>query len=168
MRAVVWCVPFCLALLGQEPPAVPDQRTLIGNRFFGLEVAHTPAAREQGLMDREELGDGAGMLFVFPEERELSFWMRRCLFDLDIVFLDAAGIVVDIQTMRIQPPRRRGETEMEYQRRLPLHKSKAPAQFAIELPGGCVEYTGLRVGDRVALDLPLLLRLVAGEVAGDE
>jgi len=163
MRTLTWCALFSLALLGQDGARLPVREVQIGNRFFKLEVAHTPATRVRGLMDREGLEDGKGMLFVFPREEERSFWMCRCLMDLEIVYLDADGVVVDIQTMVTEKLRKRSETQAEYEKRLPLYKGKAPAQFAIELSVGSVEDVELKKGDRVLLDLAVLNRLVEGE-----
>ena len=147
-------------------PVLKD--VLIGNQFFQIEVAHTPQTRERGLMDRDELGFDGGMLFVFPVAEERVFWMCRTRIDLDIVFLDAAGVVVDIQTMPAELPCKPGETETDYEARLPRYASKAPAQFAIELQAGTAAAAGLREGDRIALDIPALNRLVATENAEEE
>lgn len=40
------------------------------------------------------------MLFVFPEEEAATFWMRDMLFDVDMLFIERNGSIVDIQTMR--------------------------------------------------------------------
>jgi uncharacterized membrane protein (UPF0127 family) len=163
MRASVWCGLVSLALLAQGGKPLPVRDVLIGTQFFRLEVAATPATREHGLMERDNLAFDAGMLFVFPKEKELVFWMYNTRLDLDILFLDATGKVVDIQTMPTERPRKTSETEEEYEGRLPRYTSKAPAQFAIELKVGSAQMSGVKVGERVSLDLPALNRLVAGQ-----
>ena len=50
-----------------------------------LEIVKTPTQRNRGMMGRKSL-DG-GMLFLFPNIQELSFWMKNCLIPLDIIFL---------------------------------------------------------------------------------
>lgn len=97
------------------------------------EVAATPEERQRGLMYRTELPAGSGMLFVFEDEQELSFWMKDTYIPLDIAFLDAAGRIVDIQQMQPQ-------TEE-------LHTSAAPAIFALEVPLGWFAAHGVNVGD---------------------
>jgi uncharacterized membrane protein (UPF0127 family) len=149
MRASIWCGLVSLALLAHQP--------------FTLEVAATPTTREHGLMERDTMAFDAGMLFVFPKEKELVFWMYNTRMDLDILFLDSAGKVVDIQTMPKERPRKAAETEAEYEERLPRYTSKAPAQFAIELKVGSAQMSGVKVGEQVSLDLPALNRLVAGQ-----
>src|SRR5712671_6552489 len=42
-----------------------------------LEVAATPEERARGLMYRTSLAEGSGMLFVFDEDRNQSFWMKN-------------------------------------------------------------------------------------------
>jgi len=50
-----------------------------------LEIMKTPNQRNSGMMGRKSLN--GGMLFLFPNIQELSFWMKNCLIPLDIVFM---------------------------------------------------------------------------------
>jgi len=66
-----------LPLSGQERLPPPGQAWVIfGVDTVQAEVARTPAERERGLMFRESLAKGRGMLFVFPEAQIRSFWMK--------------------------------------------------------------------------------------------
>ncbi|CAN5679179.1 hypothetical protein BH23GEM11_BH23GEM11_08200 [soil metagenome] len=105
---------------------------LFGSDTVRAEVADTPESRERGLMHRTELADGEGMLFVYSSMATRSFWMRNTFIPLDIAFLDARQIIVDIQQM--EP-----ETET-------LHESSAPAMFALEVPQGWYAARDIRVG----------------------
>lgn len=63
---------------------------------FSVEVAASDAERAKGLMFRRELGTKKGMLFVFPSERQLSFWMKNTLIPLDMVFVSKDWKVVGV------------------------------------------------------------------------
>jgi uncharacterized protein len=64
------------------------------NNCFKVELALTERDRELGLMSRESLDSDKGMLFIFPEEGDYSFWMKDTLIPLDIIWLDKDGKVV--------------------------------------------------------------------------
>lgn len=51
------------------------------------EVARTPAQTQHGLMYRRDLEADAGMLFLFPRPRHITFWMRNTYLPLDMIFI---------------------------------------------------------------------------------
>ena len=73
-------------------------------------------------MFREELPEDRGMLFVFPDERVLEFWMRNTEIPLSIAFADASGRIVRI-------------ADMEPLSDAPV-SSGAPARYALEVNRG--------------------------------
>ncbi len=72
---------------------------IFGTDTVLAEVAGTPAARERGLMDRDAVPDGTGMLFIFPRSEERSFWMRNTFVPLDIAFFDDSNRIAGIKRM---------------------------------------------------------------------
>ena len=48
-----------------------------------IEIADTPAAREQGLSGRTEIPEDYGMLFVFPDKGDYGFWMKDLMVSID-------------------------------------------------------------------------------------
>ncbi len=124
----------------------------LGGESFTLELATDPGSRARGLMFRDSIAADGGMLFVFPDSRPRGFWMKNCLVDMDIIFLDAGGRVVRTLEMFAEPLQRQDESLSDYHRRLPSYRSVEPAQFAIELRHGTVPRLGIAAGDRLLDD----------------
>lgn len=131
--------------VGQEADGAPrpGQRGVVrttelrvGDVTVTAEIADTPALRERGLMGRESLPENFGMLFVYPDERELSFWMRNTPLALDIAFLDRSGTITNIETM--QP----NDDENTV--------SERPAMYALEMEAGWFEANAVEPGMRVS------------------
>ena len=97
------------------------------------EVADTQAERQQGLMDRDRLDAGSGMLFVFEQELPHAFYMRNTLIPLDIAWLDRSLVVVDIQQMEPET--------------VDFHEPARAALYALEVPQGWYSEQEVRVGD---------------------
>lgn len=121
----------------------------IGGRKFQLEVADDFEEIVRGLMERESLPADGGMLFVFSDVRHHSFWMKNTKIPLDVAFIDAFGVITAIHTMKIEPPRRPGESQYDYENRLPLYPSRRSAAFAIEVNAGTFEELGVVAGDKI-------------------
>ena len=115
-------------------PAPGRAWVVFGADTVVAEVARTPDQRAQGLMYRQELPDGTGMLFVFEDNALRSFWMQNTYVPLDIAFLDPALTVVDIQQMAPMTT--------------DAHESAAPAMFALEVRQGWFADQGIAVGAR--------------------
>ena len=67
---------------------------VVNEQIIFVELAITPQEREKGLMERKVLEDNNGMLFVFSDEGEYSFWMKNMEISLDIIWINADGNVV--------------------------------------------------------------------------
>ncbi len=101
------------------------------------EIADDPTEQRRGLMERTELAENAGMLFVFDRVQRVSFFMKDTLIPLSVAFIDTEGYIVDIQDM--QPLD------------LTRHRSAEPAKYALEVNQGFFREHGVEVGDRVEL-----------------
>lgn len=109
----------------------------LGSAELLVEVADTPTLRQRGLMHRQSLPENQGMLFVFPQEEVLQFWMKDTFIPLTIAYIDSRGIIVTIRDM--QP------------RDLTPISSEVPVQFALEVNQGWFARNGIRPGDRLIL-----------------
>lgn len=139
--------------------AEPRERVTINGHDFHLEYAADAASRARGLMGRDEIDEDGGMIFIYPRPNMLSFWMKDCLVDIDLIFLDGRGRVVDAFAMKMAPPRSADESQREYEARLRRYVSHRPAQFAIELRAGWLDRLKLTRGDEIELDLARLKKM---------
>ena len=66
-----------------------------------VELATTSQEQTLGLMERRQLADSAGMLFVYSAEQPATagFWMFRTRIPLDIAFIDSLGTIVAVRHM---------------------------------------------------------------------
>lgn len=102
---------------------------------FTVEVAATPKHRQVGLMFRESMPRGHGMLFVFDSTRQVSMWMSNTYIPLDMVFIGENGRIGAIR--RAEP------------RSLDLIAPQMATRFVLELNAGTAEAAGIEVGARV-------------------
>lgn len=125
---------------GGAPAGPPRVLVESGGRAHAVtvEVAADPAAWERGLMFRRRLDQDRGMLFVFDEEGEHSFWMKNTLIPLDMIFISGEGRVVGVVS-RAEP--------LSLQSR-----SGGWCRFVLEVAGGWAASRGVAPGDRVRLE----------------
>jgi uncharacterized membrane protein (UPF0127 family) len=129
-----------------------DYQTLnvtIGSTPYVLEMADTPEKITKGLSGRTSIPRKTGMIFVMPEETIQEFWMKDCLTDMDIIFLDSDCRVVNMHRMVQERKKMISETDMQYERQLKKYSSNKPAELVIELPPGDLTRLQLSVGQRV-------------------
>jgi uncharacterized protein len=97
------------------------------------EIADCDKARRVGLMNRSALGENTGMLFIFPESRQRSFWMKETYLPLSIAYLESSGTIVNIEKM----------TPLD---QTSIH-SQGPAKYALEMNEGWFKVNNIHVGD---------------------
>ncbi|MBR5581188.1 MAG: DUF192 domain-containing protein [Treponema sp.] len=101
------------------------------------EIADTEETRNRGFMEREQIPDGTGMLFVFERDQILSFWMKNTPHPLSIAYIDSTGKIRDIYHM----------TPFS----MANWTSTVSVRYALEVPQGWFEKEGIVVGDKVLI-----------------
>ena len=101
---------------------------------LNVQVAVSERARRQGLMNRNMVPEGTGMLFVYPSVRICRLWMRNTLVPLSAAFIDSQGRITEIVRM----PRINSQI---------IYESKKKVSFALEVPMGYFEKNGIAAGD---------------------
>lgn len=129
------------AFLGLTAGCAGNWVQLSGERYT-VEVADDDAERARGLMFRDSLPEGQGMLFIHDREESLAYWMKNTRIALDILYFDDRLKLVSQQ--RDVPPCTAGDA-------CPSYASKAPARYVLELNAG--EAARLDVQDGMTLDL---------------
>ena len=113
--------------------------TSAGNSVFvKAEIAQKEEERNYGFMNRKNIPEGTGMLFVFEKDQVLSFWMKNTPHPLSIAYIDRSGKIQNIFDM----------TPFS----LAPVKSTRSVRYALEVPQGWFEKTGIKTGDKIVLD----------------
>lgn len=130
--------------LGRRPPNLfPDLPraevqavTASGTHRFQVWIAADDQSRARGLMHVRELPIDHGMLFLFERSQIASFWMKDTPLSLDLIFIRADGIVVNVAA---------NATPLL----LDPIASTAPVKAVLELVAGTAARIGLGAGDRI-------------------
>ena len=135
--------PFFAALLLSAACLLPSACAsggewveLAGERY-AVEIAATDEARARGLMFRDRLQDGHGMLFIHDREEAQAYWMKNTRIPLDILYFSRDRRLVSQQ--RDVPPCSAGV-------RCPPYPSRGPALYVLELNAGEAARLGLEDG----------------------
>ena len=120
-------------------PVIID--TAEGEVTYQSEIADTPEERALGLMHRKSMGDDQGMIFLFPDERPRSFWMKNTLIPLDMLFIRADRTILGI-------------VENATPQTLTGRSVPGDSQFVLEVNGGQARERGLAAGQQVRFYAP--------------
>jgi uncharacterized protein len=113
--------------------------TLPDGYVVHVEVVADDESRAQGLMYRDRLREGTGMLFIFPNMNELGFWMKNTLIPLDMVWIDDKQRVVHVKEN--VPPCKADPC--------PTYSPGVNAQFVLELAGGVARQHRVEQGSQL-------------------
>ena len=138
---LVWLVAVAMVLVSacQGQPQVTIISRDGRETAFQVEVADTPAKREMGLQYRRDLAPDRGMIFLFPQEEQLSFWMKNTPIALDMIFISADRKVVGI-------------VENATPFSLDSRSVSGKSQYVLEINGGLSRRYGFQAGDNVRFE----------------
>lgn len=144
-RILIISLIFCIFALGAScRNSNLEKKTLTLCKADGTEltvkaeIAVKPEDRNFGFMERKNIPDGTGMLFVFEYDQILSFWMKNTPTPLSIAFITKDGKIKDIFDM--QPFSTASKTSTGYVR------------YALEVPQGWYKKNGIKTGDVLKID----------------
>ncbi len=125
-----------------DPGAQPSTEPLLietasgVKQAFNVEIVKEEKVRTRGLMFRQSMPKDHGMLFDYDPPQQISFWMKNTYISLDIIFIDANGVILNI-------------AEKTTPLSLTTLPSAGPARGILEINGGLSAKLGIKAGDHV-------------------
>ena len=120
----------------KRPTPTLNINTTNGKASFVVELAISDKERSQGLMDRQELAQDRGMLFLFGRPKIIRMWMKNTHIPLDMIFIHD-GRVVSLHP-NAQPM---DET---------IISSGVFASAVLEVNAGMIDQHKIQVGDKIS------------------
>lgn len=103
-----------------------------------VEIAKSEEERNYGFMNRKNIPDGTGMIFIFDRDQTLSFWMKNTPHPLSIAYIDSKGVIRDIFDMTPYS--------------LSPIISTVSVRYALEVPQGWYSKNNIKEGDQISLN----------------
>ncbi|PRC94891.1 DUF192 domain-containing protein [Solimicrobium silvestre] len=140
MRTFIFRATSTLLLTLAMSPAFAQQSLPVKQLTAGMfviqaEIASTEEQRETGLMNRKEMGQNNGMLFVFDRPAGYCMWMKNTLLPLSVAFMDNEGVILNIEEMLPQ-------TETN-------HCTVKPARYALEMNAEWFKRKNIKPGTKI-------------------
>jgi len=107
------------------------------------ELAETMSEQQRGLMYRQNLKVGEGMLFIFKKPHIVAFWMKNTLIPLDMIFIGEDKVIKYIE-QKVPPCKDEGNN-------CPTYSPPVPAKYVLEVPGGYSKLFGVKKDDTVEI-----------------
>jgi len=101
-------------------------------------LASTPDQHSRGLMNVRDLKGYDGMIFEFPAETNVGFYMKDTPMPLSIAWFDRQGRYIS-------------SADMAPNRAAPTYHAAAPYRYAFEVPQGRLGDAGISTGSTVVV-----------------
>ena len=124
--------------VAQQAPQLNLQRVKLnaGMHVIDAQVALTPQERQIGLMQRKNMPQHEGMLFVFEQASEQCFWMKNTLLPLSAAFVADDGTIVNTADMKPETT--------------DSHCSAKPVRYVLEMNKGWFAKKGIKQGSKLS------------------
>ena len=119
----------------------PDGKSIRAN------IVDTPQSREIGMMCLTKLRSDYGMMFVFPQEMKLNFWMKNTLVSLDMVWIGA-----DKKVTVVHDHMRKSAVDTPDDK---VAVAGGRGQYVLELPAGAAARHKLKAGDALKFNVEI-------------
>jgi hypothetical protein len=127
----------------QPAPAATGPRVIFPDgHVVSVEIAADDELRAQGLMFRDHLRPGTGMLFLFNEDDDHAFWMKNTLIPLDMIWIGADQRVAHVKYN--VPP-----CKIE---NCPSYPTGVMSRYVLEVAGGEAQQHGIKAGDHLRFE----------------
>lgn len=111
---------------------------------INVELASTEVQKMRGFMQRRNIPEGTGMIFLYDVDTKMRFWMKDTPSPLSIAFISSSGVIKEIKDMSPYS--------------LETVSSTLSVRYALEVPQGMLARLHLAVGDALTKESLLLLR----------
>ena len=147
----------CAAVSRTDLPVIDIAISQAGTtQTIRAEVASTVEEKQQGLMCRDRLAPGTGMLFTYETPSNGGYWMFNTYVPLDILYIAENGAVISVASMA-PCPRSTGENQQRWRDRCASasadYRPSGPYIAALELPAGWLRSNGFTTSDAGTLNV---------------
>jgi uncharacterized membrane protein (UPF0127 family) len=132
------------AVCRPQKVAVKSALKFPDGKIIQANIVDTPESREKGMMCLTKVKSDYGMLFVFPQEMDLNFWMKNTLLSLDIVWIGADKRVTVVHDHMKKSTVDTPDSEVAV--------AGGRGQYVLELPAGAAAKRNLKPGDQLAFE----------------
>ena len=153
IAVVFFLCPFYLSVVFSDVAFEKIEIVFISSVLHGkkvsinVEVASTEKQKMRGFMQRKNIPEGTGMIFLYDIDTRMRFWMKDTPSPLSIAFISSSGVIKEIKDMTPYSSE--------------IVSSMLSVRYALEVPQGMFTRLQLGVGDSLTKEsLFLLKRLV--------
>jgi hypothetical protein len=107
---------------------------------INAETMRSEPERMRGLMFRETLPSGRGMLFIHPKVNNFHYWMYQVKIPLDMIWMDQNRRIVEM-SLDTPPCRSRSAKECPY------YGGHYKSKYVLEVNAGIASKNRLKTGD---------------------